>query len=552
MPPIGDLHLHDLIVFGSLSVSLGARPAAIAPRLPFAEPAAILEDGRTAGRLRNLTLADLATARAMMADPAISIADIAKRLEVHPSTLHRYFPGGRANRSTEEAADGGNRNPLGAIARYAAKTRTDNRCRHRKVRGLADKGGTAMWRGKIQLREAPAVSVSSKDEVLSFLNSELDVWSNISLALSEQPLGNIEVSIQVKAINEIIVVAESVQARNREPVDELYEKIKELFYKYPSSMTPIGQRIRGMIDDNPRMAGTLYVLDKPHWDPSYHLLAQKHTAGQNRPRYGISINDVLEANRILSESNDNSHKAKAMADDFSTMYGNWDTKFNDLYETYTSQRSELSRQRARIIRFAAKMGRNYLQKRQRTLDDARTAIEYHDKRMEDSHRELINITSSYDEKLRVESAVTYWREKQSKNNEIANWGLWAGCVLVVAAIVITSAGIYSPPAAFMNSENGEFNTQAFVVIAPVVFMYIWLIRIAFRLYQRNRDLVDDAHLREVMTMAYLALVKEGPGVASPEERLVVLRSLFGEAPGISEDDNALPSILDTVLKRTQK
>jgi hypothetical protein len=47
-PPVaGDVTLKGLIVFGSHSVSLAARPDGIAgPRLPFHDPAAILQDGK--------------------------------------------------------------------------------------------------------------------------------------------------------------------------------------------------------------------------------------------------------------------------------------------------------------------------------------------------------------------------------------------------------------------------------------------------------------------------------------------------------------------------
>lgn len=46
MQHIGSVNIENIIVFGSLTVSLGKLPASIAPTLPFAEVGAILEDGR--------------------------------------------------------------------------------------------------------------------------------------------------------------------------------------------------------------------------------------------------------------------------------------------------------------------------------------------------------------------------------------------------------------------------------------------------------------------------------------------------------------------------
>lgn len=51
--------------------------------------------GRTGGRPPALSEDDLAIARALLRDPAITMEQVAKRLETSVSTLYRYFPGGR-------------------------------------------------------------------------------------------------------------------------------------------------------------------------------------------------------------------------------------------------------------------------------------------------------------------------------------------------------------------------------------------------------------------------------------------------------------------------
>jgi DNA invertase Pin-like site-specific DNA recombinase len=52
--------------------------------------------GRTGGRPRSLDESDLTAARALLADPEIPVAEIARRLNIDQSTLYRYFPGGRS------------------------------------------------------------------------------------------------------------------------------------------------------------------------------------------------------------------------------------------------------------------------------------------------------------------------------------------------------------------------------------------------------------------------------------------------------------------------
>ncbi len=52
--------------------------------------------GRLGGRPRCVNASDLNAARAMLQDPAITVAEVAKRLHVSVATLYRYLPGGRS------------------------------------------------------------------------------------------------------------------------------------------------------------------------------------------------------------------------------------------------------------------------------------------------------------------------------------------------------------------------------------------------------------------------------------------------------------------------
>ena len=51
--------------------------------------------GRKGGRPPALSVADLAAAKAMLRDPAITVDEVATRLKVSPATLYRHLPGGR-------------------------------------------------------------------------------------------------------------------------------------------------------------------------------------------------------------------------------------------------------------------------------------------------------------------------------------------------------------------------------------------------------------------------------------------------------------------------
>jgi transposase-like protein len=54
-----------------------------------------LADRPRPGRPPAFTARQLATARAMLADPALTVAEVARQLGVAPSTLYYHLPGGR-------------------------------------------------------------------------------------------------------------------------------------------------------------------------------------------------------------------------------------------------------------------------------------------------------------------------------------------------------------------------------------------------------------------------------------------------------------------------
>lgn len=59
--------------------------------------------GRVGGRPAKLSVDDLKAAKALLGDPTITVADVAKRLGVSPATLYRHLP---AARSMTQEGDG--------------------------------------------------------------------------------------------------------------------------------------------------------------------------------------------------------------------------------------------------------------------------------------------------------------------------------------------------------------------------------------------------------------------------------------------------------------
>lgn len=60
--------------------------------------------GRKGGRPPALSAPDLAAAKALLRDPAITVDEVATRLKVSPATLYRHLPGGRGGIVHEEVS----------------------------------------------------------------------------------------------------------------------------------------------------------------------------------------------------------------------------------------------------------------------------------------------------------------------------------------------------------------------------------------------------------------------------------------------------------------
>lgn len=153
---------------------------------------------------------------------------------------------------------------------------------------------------------------------------------------------------------------------------------------------------------------------------------------------------------------------------------------------------------------------------------------------------ISNFIEAYKSEIQLKAPVSYWEENKGFHKKRAK-------IFGIASIVISPV-IF----AFITWVGWEVLSTEKVVwgkVGVIVFatsLAIWLIRILVRMYLSHTHLELSSQERVIMTKSYLALLSEG-GASSPEERQLVLQSIFRPAAtGLITDDAAPPNIIELI------
>lgn len=163
-------------------------------------------------------------------------------------------------------------------------------------------------------------------------------------------------------------------------------------------------------------------------------------------------------------------------------------------------------------------------------------------------QEWTAIKAAYTEQMGLKGPVQYWKDRSAEHRDNASvgstraWQLGIGGLVVGLAVSLTAFAL-SPSIiswVFGLSDLGWHVQVGVGAGATVAYftLYLWVMRIAIRLFMTEHHLAIDAGTRARMAETYLALIAEGG--AGKEDRAIVLGSLFKPvSDGIVKDD-AMP------------
>lgn len=168
----------------------------------------------------------------------------------------------------------------------------------------------------------------------------------------------------------------------------------------------------------------------------------------------------------------------------------------------------------------------------------------------ESKSTLADVEHTYDEKLALQSSVSYWSGKRRSHTTVMSaMGL---ITLVIAGGTV--GGVLYAAEEYLQVPIIEIQAWQLGLVLAISTFGIWLTRLSTKIFISNLHLRTDADERVTMIQTYLAMLREGEGIEE-NDRQLVLQTLFRpSATGyISEELPHSPyDLIGNVLKRGQK
>jgi Family of unknown function (DUF6161) len=172
-------------------------------------------------------------------------------------------------------------------------------------------------------------------------------------------------------------------------------------------------------------------------------------------------------------------------------------------------------------------------------------------KLDEYHSKIVELESTYGEKLRLEKPVDYWEElKKNYQEQGWSWTKWSIGISSVFVLLLLLLLYFFPD--WLKGMFHSDQLKGLIIFTLVVPTFTYLLHLFIKLANSAFHLSRDAEERKQLTHVYLALLKD-KGVEETE-RAIILQSLFSRADtGLLKNDStpAMPisaSIFDAITK----
>ncbi len=159
--------------------------------------------------------------------------------------------------------------------------------------------------------------------------------------------------------------------------------------------------------------------------------------------------------------------------------------------------------------------------------------------IESGTEEINNIANTYDQQMSLQSSVSYWNKRWKRHNKLAKI---FGYVSLVTGIALTGCLIGFSLHLLEGMDPSTYWKLAILGIATS--FSAWIVRILVKIFLSNLHLSTDAKERVTMIKTYLAMLRDGEGLAD-EDRQIILQTVFRPSHvGIVKDEGSPANIIE--------
>lgn len=221
----------------------------------------------------------------------------------------------------------------------------------------------------------------------------------------------------------------------------------------------------------------------------------------------------------------------------------WSQRFGNQLSKLKTENENLSKEKESLT--------SEIQVLREELSGIRTAQKSEFSELVDASKNaLADVERTYDQKLALQSSVSYWSGKRRSHTIVMS--LMGIITLAIAGATV--GGVLFVAREYLQVRLPEIQAWQLGLVLAISTFGVWLTRLSTKIFISNLHLRTDADERVTMIQTYLAMLRDGDGIKE-DDRQLVLQTLFRpSATGyISEELPHSPyDVLGSILKRGPK
>ncbi len=173
-------------------------------------------------------------------------------------------------------------------------------------------------------------------------------------------------------------------------------------------------------------------------------------------------------------------------------------------------------------------------------------------KLKDTEQKFAALEQQYEEYMRLEGPAKYWQElTDDYEKKGRRWRFWAIGSSAMSLAIMGGVLYNFPDCLYQQGQSFSFtNLKGTIVLAIIVSILIYLIRLFVKLSISAYHLSRDAKERLQLTHIYLSMIKDK--AVDEKDRAIVLQSLFSRADtGLLKGDHS-PSMPEGLISQVMR